>query len=626
MNSRILFFVQLLLLYITLNTQSFSQYSIVDTSLITKLVSQADSILNNDTKAAQKFVDSASAISNQINLKEYQMRILQTQAMIYYNRGRYNKSLKNLETLREYFETINDTLKLATIYNDLGLINSEMSNFTLALKYLHKAYRTRGEKGSVKERAITWGNIGLTYIYMGKYEEAREYLTEALNHFKVIDFKEGIATINGNLGMSYERAGNYNEAIKYHEIAIDIYRTISNKDGIANELNNIGLLKYYEEKYYEAIQYFKKSLNMREELDDINGQLFPLNNIAHVYRQQKNYKEALKYLNKSLSIADNSNDKRIMLLILEKTALVYSDLKDFVNAYDYQIKYQKLYEEIFNTEKNEQIEELKVEFETEQKEAEIINLKNINEQRNLIIILLTSIFALLGVLTYLGITKYKLKTVQNSIELEQRLLRSQMNPHFIFNSLSVIQGYILKEKSQIAVSYLSNFGSLMRNILESSSEEYVSIEKEVETIKDYLLLQNLRNDGKIVYSVELSENTLAEAISIPPMFAQPFIENSIKHGMQPDNKLSIYIKFEKILDKIKLTIVDDGIGIDSAKENKKNADDHKSRAISIANSRLNLLGKKNKSKYKLTIVDLGKTSSNISGTKVEIEMPFIEEF
>ncbi len=120
--------------------------------------------------------------------------------------------------------------------------------------------------------------------------------------------------------------------------------------------------------------------------------------------------------------------------------------------------------------------------------------------------------------------------------LKQRLLRSQMNPHFIFNSLSGIQNFIVTEKSTKASIYLSKFATLVRNILDSSVKEYVTLEKEIATIENYLELQKVRYAGKFEFSIKTDDAIDPESTMIPPMLAQPFIENAIEHGIVHSEK------------------------------------------------------------------------------------------
>ncbi|MBE9480960.1 MAG: histidine kinase, partial [Bacteroidetes bacterium] len=223
----------------------------------------------------------------------------------------------------------------------------------------------------------------------------------------------------------------------------------------------------------------------------------------------------------------------------------------------------------------------------------------------------------------LFIRQNKLRIEQEKTNLQQKLLRSQMNPHFIFNSLSSIQGFIMEKHPRTASRYLSRFATLVRNILDSSAEELVPLDKEISTIENYLELQKVRYEGKFEYVIEVDETLETETISIPPMLAQPFIENSIEHGFKyKDGKGNIKVRFGLNGNLIRFEVIDDGIGREKAieillKQNK----DHRSMATDITRERLAILNKKLKKKITLEIIDLKNKAGLGTGTKVVFEIP-----
>lgn len=239
-------------------------------------------------------------------------------------------------------------------------------------------------------------------------------------------------------------------------------------------------------------------------------------------------------------------------------------------------------------------------------------------------------FYLLGV-TFIGFVIFmiilyrirELKLKQKAAELEQRFLRAQMNPHFIFNSLGAIQSYIFKNEPIEAATYLANFSELVRLILDNSRKDLISIDKEIKTLDHYLSLQKLRFDEKFDYEFMVDEDLEKEHFSIPPMLAQPFIENSIEHGfLGMEKKGMILVSIHRKADHIQLICEDNGIGIEASKLKKKeNHKSHKSLATKITRERIKILSKIYKAKIKLEIKDLTKKGSGSSGTKVIFTIP-----
>ncbi len=217
----------------------------------------------------------------------------------------------------------------------------------------------------------------------------------------------------------------------------------------------------------------------------------------------------------------------------------------------------------------------------------------------------------------------ELKKAKKTQELEHRFLRSQMNPHFIFNSLGAIQSYIFKNQALEAGTYLSKFSELIRLILDNSRQEEITLLKEINTLKLYLELQRLRFPEKLSFLFEIDENMDVETIKIPPMMLQPFIENSIEHGFVKTNKGGlIRIRIKQNGNRILLETEDNGIGILASTESKaKLKGHHEALATKITRQRIRNLNWGRKVKISLEILDLSVLKTGLNGTRVSINIP-----
>jgi ligand-binding sensor domain-containing protein len=234
------------------------------------------------------------------------------------------------------------------------------------------------------------------------------------------------------------------------------------------------------------------------------------------------------------------------------------------------------------------------------------------------------VFAILfSVLYFLIQWIRRIRIMQKNIELEQRLLRSQMNPHFIFNSLTAIQYFIFGNEPAKAGKYLSGFAKLIRLILQNSRSESILLEKEIETLEHYLKLQQLRFEDKFEYQINIDERLNPEMILIPPMLAQPFIENSIEHGIKNISyKGEIKINYTLKNDFLEVIIEDNGIGIESSiKEKDTDSTSHKSLGTSITKERLLNISRASKFKLEFLITDKKEIDSSTSGTCVKYLIP-----
>jgi LytS/YehU family sensor histidine kinase len=199
-----------------------------------------------------------------------------------------------------------------------------------------------------------------------------------------------------------------------------------------------------------------------------------------------------------------------------------------------------------------------------------------------------------------------------------------MNPHFIFNSLNSINSFVMDQKHEIASDYLVKFSKLIRLILDNSRSETISIEKELETLRLYVLLEAARFDNKFKCVYHIAENVNTNSIMIPPMLLQPFVENAIWHGlMQKAGEGTITLEIKKQDEEfLNISISDDGIGREKAAELKSKSATHKSHGLKVTSQRIEMMNKLNSSGAHVNIIDLKDEQGNASGTRVEIIIPF----
>ncbi len=210
-------------------------------------------------------------------------------------------------------------------------------------------------------------------------------------------------------------------------------------------------------------------------------------------------------------------------------------------------------------------------------------------------------------------------------ELEQTALRSQMNPHFIFNCLTSIQQLIVTGNKDDASKYLIKFSRLIRNTLEISTKQFITIEAEIAYLTEYLILEQLRITGKMVYKFTVDEQIDIGKTEIPNMAIQPIVENAIRHGIKPlqDRKGEINIDFKPGIDEILCIVTDNGIGRKpEAQRNLLNITGHKSYGLDIVKQRLEGLSENEKIKYFIEIIDLYNNKEEQVGTKVILHLPF----
>jgi len=213
---------------------------------------------------------------------------------------------------------------------------------------------------------------------------------------------------------------------------------------------------------------------------------------------------------------------------------------------------------------------------------------------------------------------------QKIAETEISALRSQMNPHFIFNCLNSIKLYSLENDSQAASEYLTKFSRLIRLVLENSRSEKVSLEKELETLQLYIQMEAMRFKDKVKFRIRIDKDIDQQFIEIPPLLLQPFVENAIWHGLMHKEEggliqIDITLPQEQLLH---IEIIDDGIGREqSAAYKSKSATRNKSYGMKVTNERIELINQIYKTNTKVEIIDLKNDSGEATGTKVVLNIP-----
>ncbi len=550
-------------------------------------------------------------------------------------------------------------------YNLLGIAYQVSGNTPEALDNFKKAISAVALPDQQKLLAAILLNKGNSEENIGNYVVALSDYLESMKLRKILNDSLGMAKCQNNVAQIYFRQGNTGESLKNFLASLEIKKQFGDSVSIVKSYNNIAVVYNEMKEYDKALQYFQYSKEYHERKNDVDEVAVALGNIAwtydlmgkkdtalakylevlnlpvaeidpytrvltrinagSLYIEEKDYKNAEKFLLRGLEEGKALHSKEDIREATKYLSRLYSQTGDYKKAFTYQQEYQAASDSILNEEKAAMLSEMQVKYETGKKEEQNKLLQKENElqgimlERNRYVNAALAVFSvLILIIALLFISQTKLAAKQHAMELEQKILRSQMNPHFIFNSLQSIQGFIFESSPLEAGKYLSDFARLMRLILENSKSEYISIAREVETLNLYLVLQQLRFSNKMVYAIEIDPSIDQEAYQVPPMLLQPCIENAIEHGIRWKEELGkVKVSIQKEVNYFTFVVEDDGVG-----RNHKplNGNTHKSMATSITSERLDLINKKATRKTTMVITDL----VNPSGTRVEFKVPVRE--
>ena len=560
-----------------------------DTNRVWLLVKLTNAVFSSTPDEAMAYADEALLLSEKLHWKK-------GVALSYRCKGGVEIVRANYTTALDYFQKalINDPkeskLFEALVLNNIGIIYDELHQPDKALENYKKLLLVALELKNKESESMALGNIGSSYVAMKKYDSALYYFTRGLARAREVNNKRLVCNVLCTMGALYKETGKYKEAVEYSQESVQLADESGNLYVKAPALNNLAWAHFYLGNYDQAEKYNKLSLVVSKELNGVQWQSESWNALYANYEKQHKYGQALEaYKN-------------------------YILLRDSVSG----------------DEKRQDLARKEVQYQADKKAA-VLKAENearISQQRitrNAIIA--GSIILLLGGMISFVFYKRKRDAVtrQNEAELkaeisetEMKALRSQMNPHFIFNSLNSISDYISKNNTAVADEYLTKFAKLMRLVLENSDQKEVPLARDLNALELYMQLEALRMKNKFSYKIIVDETIDPENTLVPPLILQPFVENSIWHGLakkEGPGKIIVSIKKEDSM--INCIVEDNGIGrrqtgdVTALKDNTG----RRSLGMKITKERIDILNKVKKASAMVQLTDLAQ------GTRVEVRLP-----
>lgn len=551
-----------------------------------------------------------------------------SQSEMYQERAKYDYELiTHLYKEQKYDSIVNVFSKKADRYE----LHPEIyANFILAYLKLNDAanalaYSVKWEKISLRNkdtmRLISANRYKFNAFYvLGRKKEA---INTCLHLNTIYRKKDSLKKTDNllNLGLVYAENKQYKKAY-------EIYKNIKLANVKRKKLeyiyyNNFGLIYSNLGAFDLSIHFYKKALSLNYKNNESSRIVMNYANIGVSYFDKRDYKMAYKYLDSAENIKNIEKYNPVYKYVYQNFYALYKEQKNLDLAFIYLEKLKELNDTLVSRRVDNEIKELHSANKREVrlvKKVKIVgnDLEDAQKQTLVMVIIVLVLIIASGAIIFRQKIKH-IKSVHQNIITEQRLLRSQMTPHFIFNSLSVVQGMILSNENRNATSYLAKFSKLMRLILENSRDKFVNLEDEMKAIEYYLDLQKLRFNKSLNWSIDY-KNEFDEEILIPPMLIQPFVENSLKHGFRVmKENCEINIELEKKENYISCKIIDNGVGVDSSvrEENRR------SLSTSITAERLEFLSKDLKIEASLKIEDRAKF--NEKGTIAALSIPYKTE-
>jgi tetratricopeptide (TPR) repeat protein len=556
----------------------------------------------------------------------------------------YTEGLTFVNPKEHYQEHISLLEAIGNVYNSLGFLDK-------ALVYYERIFQLANTYKDDRMKHLALANKGQTLAGLGKYGDGLKMLLQVLSYFKTSGEAYQVSDILGNIAYIHATLGVYDKAIKSYDEAYQLaiqqnnqnhqlilaknmaechilmgntlradsllkvlvkkFALTGNDFMVAEAYSVMGDLEFANKQYKKATGLYEKSHDVLKHSERFEKILNIKVSLAKAYFQNAAYSSSLNLLNWVESEALKSQKPS------ELKDVYYFKFRNFEQLGNYKeaLKYHQLYTQIQDTlnvlKQLNEIEKINFEHETQEREQKIDWLQKESVlQTKLIVrkdiqkrlILGFSILALIlaGISFWLYIKRKDSDFANQKVQLELKILKAQLNPHFVFNVLASIQGLIVSFDTNTASSYLVKFSQLMRFILDSSRKAKISLEKELSFLELYLFLESARMKNAFDYEINVEHVDDLSEIEIPSMLVQPLVENAVWHGMKNLNgKRGLITLNIKLLecDILEIRIKDNGNALAPKEVELKN--NRLSHGLAITQERLNLMNKGKVGKAKL---------------------------
>ena len=600
---------------------------------------------------------------------------LSTMGLVYMAQSKFPEALRCYLAALTKFDAKKDELDIAATNSNIGTIYNEMGNLSQAMENYQKSYVIHKKHKNYINQVNTLTNMASIFYKKKDLNEAIKYSKLSLKLADSIADLGAIARESGNLSGYYSHQMQPDLALTYGLKATEINKKLKNKRSLAYNYVNVSSAYYKKEDYKQSKIYGLMAYNIGKELNITEITRDASLGLSEVYEAVKMPDSALFYHKAFYKFADSigSDKKKTEITRMgiqydfDKKELSYQQKQSLADA---QLKQQSLQLALNNAElqKTIQLRDLqRISLENEklinqEKEKQLIIAKNkeklqanrVNalsqaqklnklELKQLWLYGALAILVLASVIVYL-INLYRIRqlrfkntlqkqeALQNELllkhqfqltESELKAIRSQMNPHFIFNVLNSIESYVMDNDKRTASRLIQKFASLTRLILENSTKSLVSADREWKALKLYTELEAMRYNDSFTFNFYADEDLQLNTLLLPPMLVQPLIENAILHGLigsrKPDSHLEVRLK--KHDNGINITVEDNGTGIvTEPKANIKFGIKEKSMGLASIKERIAVINAQKKE----IVASFKITSKPETGTTASIFLPYFD--
>lgn len=645
---RVLFFAGLLTCVNTTYSPVFSgtgfqnirknSFPAEDTARINSLIREGFILLKQSSKGAivtekaEIYIDSATYLCDK-NRIDYPPLLHLLKAEYYFIRSDFNTSEQEANKCIEKAGNMKDHLSHAKALIFLGKYYHHTGSFAESVDFYAKCIdlaKDKKLKGIIPACYNGQARVMKTVGDLKGESQYYELQAEAALAENALRYAMDAWCSNGSLFLEKMRDARKADSL----LKKCLNMSLEKKDSVFTAFSSaqLGWNFYMEKMFDSSVYYYNKSLDYSLLSKQYSSAANSLGNLGTINRDLGNYNKAVGYYGKAIEQAKIVNDWYNLQWVYLDMSNMYLSLGDTSNAYLNFVLHKKFSDDWIKTETAKGMTEARIKYEvdTHNKEVDLLSLRLKNNR--ILNVGFGGLVVLIIAIGYLILRGYRLRDRQRITEMNHKIseltqanLRQQMNPHFIFNTLNSIQYYMYQNDKLATNTYLTKFSSLMRKILDNSANTSIPLRDELDALTLYLDLERLRFKDKFSYEISVDEEIDPLLYKVPTMLIQPYVENSICHGLMPkDEKGIVKIDMKLEEDHIICTIEDNGIGRQAAQERKKmKSPNHNSIGTRIVSSRLDLVNSLYGTSLHTVYTDLKNDKGESDGTRVEIHIPIM---
>lgn len=515
------------------------------------------------------------------------------QALVYNDLGEYEKALA---LSKEALSISNDSILMASSYNNIGRCNRQLGNYQVALENYLKALTIYEVKNNLNEKARVINNIGMVYSYLGVPEKAIEYHLKAKSVFEELNDRKGISEVYNNIAIIYANDGDLEKALSHFKHSLAIEKNLNDKKGIAESANNVGAVYYYMQKIDSALVYFNTSVDIERRIGNYAGVGASYNNIAQVLIESDRVADSKIYIDSAYYYANQSKTAVDIETALLNYSQYYEAKKDTKSALRFFKDYSVFKDSTLNIETTSKIAQLEIEFETEKKEKEILTQRaDIAEKelslskKNYYILGLLALALILSLLGYLLYSQQKLKNrqlkkenqlkdalvkIETQSRLQNQRLRISRDLHdnigaqltFIISSLDNLKyGFKLPEKLNDKLKNISEFTTTtiyeLRDTIWAMNKSEISFEDLQTRISNFIDKANIASHN-IAFNFNVKDDIIKnkQFTSVIGMNVYRIIQEALNNAIKYAEASVISVNIYDAESKLNIVVEDNGKG------------------------------------------------------------------